>query len=157
MTPQGDAMNSYDNTCSGDVSNFNGLSHECRVDTGDTSSPVLTFQYVYNAEYGNAVDSGLCDIQEDLCEDWIELYGDDADVGFAGMALVKWDRESSDDPTTLYDLFDYFSPHVSSIDDDPNFTLMAMRCTGMADSLYAGESHRGVFWCFHACRVYGIV
>ena len=144
VTPLGDVAAEYDDSCSGDVTNFNQVSHECKIDTGDTTYPALSLMYVLRDDFGDADGSGLCDIQESLCEQWEDLYGDDSDVGWLGMSLVSWDRTAAA-PTTLYDLFDYWNPGNTEMDDDPNFSLMSMRCGGDDDGdvKYGVDYHHG--------------
>ena len=48
------------------------------------------------------------------------------------MKVVQWDR-TSNDPVELFDLFDILNPRDTPMDDNPNLTLMQMRCSGMSD------------------------
>lgn len=144
VSPLGVVQSQYENTCSGGTpANFNQVSHECIVDTFDSSHPVLTFQYKVSTEYGNYSASGLGDMDATLGSAWLDFYGSSEDVRWAGMGLYKWNRESDTTPALIYDLFDHFSPSRTPTNDDPNFTLMQVRCTGMDTYSYAIDYHHG--------------
>ena len=132
ITPLGETEVTYKNTCEGDASNFNQISHECRIDTQTEGYPVVTFAYSVRDDFGNATASGLTSADADVAKMWEETYGAPSDVRWCGMKVVQWDR-TSNDPVEPFDLFDILNPRDTPMDDNPNLTLMQMRCSGMSD------------------------
>ena len=148
ITPLGATLAARENECDGgEVSAFNQLSHECRVDTSDRAGgfPALSFAYSVRDDFGNASASGLRASDSAVADYWEATYGAGSAVRFAGMKIVAWNRTSGAAPVELYDLFDYINPADAaglSVDgENPNLMLMPMRCTGMDAALDGVDYH----------------
>lgn len=138
----------YKSTCSGNVTSYNQIQHECRIDTSDKARgyPVITFEYREAHTYGQWQD--LKTTSSYLAGSWYDLYHNDS-VSYIGDRIVRWDWdpdadtfENGSSPTVLYDLFDYISPETTANVELNSLTVQTMKCNE-GDAKFGVDYHHG--------------
>ena len=128
ISPLGELREQYLQSCTGKPLNYNQISHECRVDTGDGgASDVLTT--MYNVRHFDKVSAGTVTASG---TDWTDY---DTVVG---QKVVKWNRDTNK-ISTVYDMFDLASPEKDMF-ESAAWTPTTAKCSG-DDELTALDYH----------------
>ena len=88
LRPSGSVVAKYEQTCAGDISEFNQLNHECQIDPH--SNEIITLSYNIRSDYGTY--ESLEPLNTGMASKWRDAHGDDAAVNYCADALVAWDR-----------------------------------------------------------------